>query len=263
VKAKRRYTFIATHGGRKGAHSKREVLRQQKKLTGMVDWICSVGREFVAEAHAKFNGSIDSMGSVNGLAELLPRMECVVACARKVNAGETVPASERIFSIFESHTELLIRGKAHKPVEFGHMVSISQTAEKFISFYRIEEKSRHDILVGDEAIEEHKKHFGEYPKEFAADKNYYGGSEHSAEWRKRIRVYSVGKKGRRDAVETKREHGMMFKLPQKFRAGCEGSISALKRVFGLCRCLYRGFNSFASSVGCTVFCHNLAVLCRQ
>ncbi|MFH0919126.1 MAG: transposase [Fibrobacterota bacterium] len=203
------------------------------------------------------------MAYVSELTTMLPRMECVVACAQKANSGVTVPASERIFSIFEPHTELLMRGKAHKPVEFGLMVSIGQTAEKFISFDRIEAKSQHDIQMGDEALKEHKKQFGEYPQEFAADKNYYGGQEHAAKWRERIRVYSVGKKGRRDVVETKREHGAMFRMLQQFRAGCEGSISTLKRVFGLCRCLYKGFNSFASSVGCTVFSHNLVVLCRQ
>jgi hypothetical protein len=75
-------------------------------------------------------------------------------------------------------------------------------------------------------------------------------------------VYAVGKKGRRDEAETEREHGVLFRLLQKFRAGCEGSISVLKRVFGLYRCLSRGFKSFASSIGSIVFCHNLVVLSR-
>ena len=50
---------------------------------------------------------------------------------------------------------------------------------------------------------------------------------------------------------------------QKVRAGIEGTISVLKRAFRLFRCPYRGFKSFASSVGCTVFCHNLVVLSRS
>ena len=142
------------------------------------------------------------------------------------------------------------------------MVSIGQTEEKFISYYCVEEKSRHDIYLGDEALKDHKKKFGSYPTGFAADKNYYGGPEHTAKWEKRITQYAVGKKGRRDEEETVREHSVVFRLLQKFRAGCEGSISVLKRAFGLFRCLNRGFNSFASSIGNTVFCHNLVVLSR-
>ena len=81
-------------------------------------------------------------------------------------------------------------------------------------------------------------------------------------WKARIAHYSVGKKGHRDEEETAREHSIVFRLLQKFRAGCEGSISVLKRAFGLVRCLNRGFNSFASSIGNIVFCHNLVILSR-
>jgi IS5 family transposase len=256
-KAKRYYTFIATHSTKQ--RSKRAVRRQMNKLIKMVEWINTIVMAFVRDARP---ASFGAMGLIEDLRQLLPLAERVVACARRVYQGETVPAADRIFSIFEPHTELLKRGKAHKPNEFGHMVTIGQTREKFISFYRVEEQSRHDLYLGDEAKKDHRKKFGCYPREFTADKNYYGGPEHSARWMKRIRVYSVGKKGKRDEEETRREHGMLFRLLQKFRAGCEGSISVLKRVFGLIRCLNRGFKSFASTIGSIVFCHNLVVLSR-
>ena len=221
-----------------------------------------MGREFLRSASTKKTTSVAVIGLLEALETMLPRVEQVVACARRAGKGEKVPAADRIFSIFEPHTELLIRGKARKPVEFGHMVTIGQTQEKFISFYGVERKSRHDIHLGDEALEDHKQKFGAYPDGFAADKNYYGGQEHAAKWKDRIPHYSVGKKGRRDEEETAREHSSMFRLLQKFRAGCEGSISVLKRVFGLTRCLNRGFNSFASTIGNIVFCHNLVILSR-
>jgi IS5 family transposase len=192
----------------------------------------------------------------------LPAMERVVAQSRRAFSGETVPARERIFSIFEDHAELLMRGKEHKPVEFGHLVQIGQTGQKFISFYAVEQRSRHDNVMGDVALEDHKASFGEYPNRFAADKNYYVSMEHIDEWEEEIDIFSVGKKGNRTAEEIAREHGMLFKLAQKFRAGCEGSISVLKRVFGLRRCLNRGFNSFASAIGCLVFSHNLVLLSK-
>ena len=261
-KVKRLYTFVSTHIGKKTKSTQRKVRRNATQLCDRVNQICTNSKAFLRNADAHGTASVVAVGLLVELREMLPRVEQVVACARRAGNGETVPAAERIFSIFEPHAELLKRGKARKPVEFGHMVTIGQTAEKFISFYCVEEKSRHDIHMGDEALKDHKKKFGIYPEGFAADKNYYGGPEHMDKWEKRIPQYAVGKKGRRDEEETVREHSIVFRLLQKFRAGCEGSISVLKRAFGLFRCLNRGFNSFASSIGNTVFCHNLVVLSR-
>jgi transposase, IS5 family len=261
AKIKKLYTFIATHGGQKRRGTQRKVRAFTRTLVERTDWVCGVSRDFIAHGETVSTG-IEACALLTELKRVLPLMEHVVLQARRAFSGETVPASERIFSIFEPHTELLMRGKAHKPVEFGHMVSIGQTVEKFISFCRVEEKSRHDRVIGDEAREDHRKKFGVYPTEFTADKNYYGGPEHTEKWEERIKVYSVGKKGKRNEQETEREHSYLFKLLQKFRAGCEGSISVLKRVFGLRRCLNRGFTSFASAIGCLVFCHNLVVLSK-
>lgn len=257
-KIKALYTFIATQGSRKKKATKRSVRKRMRKLLQCVSALHAKGIAFIANAVSI--GKSDAYDLLIDLSEILELVDHVVAQSQRAFDGEKVPASERIFSIFEPHTELLKRGKAHKPNEFGHMVSIGQTEEKFISYYNVEEKSRHDIVVGDEAKEDHKKKFGSYPRYFAADKNYYGGAEHTVNWEEEIEVYSVGKKGKRSDEEREREHGMLFRLLQKFRAGCEGSISVLKRVFGLARCLNRGFSSFASSIGCVVFCHNLVVL---
>jgi IS5 family transposase len=259
-KVKALFTFIATHSTRK--KSKRALRKRANKLIRSVDWICDVALEFLLHADSLSNIPYEAQAGLDELREKLPLMRQVVSCARRYYNGEKVPASERIFSIFEPHTELLKRGKVHKPVEFGHMVTIGQTEEKFISFYRVEEKSRHDKVLGDEALEDHKQKFGKYPKMFTADKNYYGGAEHLHQWEQRIDEYAVCKKGRRNEQETAREHSQMFRLLQKFRAGCEGSISVLKRVFGLYRCFFRGFKSFASSIGRIVLCHNLVLLSR-
>ena len=74
---------------------------------------------------------------------------------------------------------------------------------------------------------------------------------------------SIAKKGPRTEAETAREHHPIFRALQRFRAGIEGTISALKRVFKMCRCLYRSFRTFCSSVGAHVFAHNLIVLARR
>jgi len=261
AKMKQLYTFVATHSNKRNNATKRKVQRCRGVLIERTARHVEVCREFAANAQRRTTSPV-AAALAGELERMIPLYEQVVSQARRVHSGETVPASERVFSLFEPHAELLMRGKAHKPVEFGHMVSIGQSGQKFITYYNVEEQSRHDIEIGDEAIEHHKSIFGAYPEQFTADKNYYGGPEHLENWEEQIPVYSVGKKGKRTQEQIEREHGLLFRLLQKFRAGCEGSISVLKRVYGLRRCLNQGFNSFASSIGSMVFCHNLVLLAR-
>ena len=75
-------------------------------------------------------------------------------------------------------------------------------------------------------------------------------------------MVSIAKKGARTQAESEREHDPLFRHAQAFRAGIEGTISFLKRVLHLARCLNRGWEHFAATVGMTVFAHNLLVLAR-
>ena len=181
---------------------------------------------------------------------------------RRVLGGESVPNSEKIFSIFEPHTELLKRGKAAKPVEFGHMVLLHQVENKFISDYEVFEKRPSDESLVDGILENHQQLFGHLPENFAADKGFYESMEKLGKLEVIIPNVSIAKKGSRNPEETAREHAPIFKALQRFRAGIEGSISFLKRCFKLGRCLYRSFETFCSSVGSHVFAHNLVVLAR-
>ena len=83
-----------------------------------------------------------------------------------------------------------------------------------------------------------------------------------AELEEEMSLCAIGKRGRRTMEETIREHDEKFKAMQRFRAGVEGSISFLKRVFGMARCVNKGFKHFAITIGTTVFCHNLVILSR-
>jgi IS5 family transposase len=260
-KVKALFTYISTHCSKKNKSTIRTVNKKMRTLIERVEWIVEIAKHFAGNAQKKLSGGIEMFGLLQEIKEMIPLVVQVACQSRRawIN-NETVHAVERIFSIFEDHTELHKRGKARQPIEFGHLVTLGQTQEKFISYYMVEEQSRHDTVHKDEAIEDHKEKFGTYPKRFAADKNYHVSPEDTLEWEKEIKVYSVGKKGRRDNEETEREHTDVFRAAQRFRAGSEGSISVLKRAFGLKRCLNRGFKSFAATIGCLVFCHNLVLL---
>ena len=260
-KIKKLYTFIATHSRGKKKSIQRKLKRSMKTLIERVDSLCETTQVFIERAYQSCGSSITVQCLLSELERLLLLAQQVVSQAyRSQVLGEKVLAPERIFSIFEEHTELFKRGKAGSPVEFGHLVTLGQTKEKFISFYDVREKSLHDTELKDIALESHKEQFGSYPKKFTADKNYWVGTEDIENWEKDMELCAIAKKGRRNQAEYDREHSEDFKFMQRFRAGIEGSISVLKRAFGLDICQNRGFKSFASAVGYLVFCHNLVLL---
>lgn len=181
---------------------------------------------------------------------------------RRVLDGESVPNEEKIFSIFEPHTELLKRGKADKPIEFGHMIQIQQISGKLITDYAVFAKRPTEPELLEAALESHKDLFGRYPDNLAADKGYYGGREALDRLRRKISVVSIAKKGGRTAEETAREHDPLFRHGQRFRAGVEGTISYLKRVLRLTRCFNNGWDHFVATISQSILAHNLMILAR-
>ena len=181
---------------------------------------------------------------------------------RRIIDQETVPNEEKIFSIFEPHTELLIRGKAGKPIEFGHMIQIQQVQAKFITDYEVFETKPVEYQLLDSSIKRHKELFGKHPGQLSADKGYYESMEQITRLEKIIEVVAINKKGKRTEAETERETDPAFRHAQRFRAGVEGTISFLKRVLGLCRCCSKGWEHYAAMVGATVLAHNLLILAR-
>jgi IS5 family transposase len=189
-------------------------------------------------------------------------LKVVDQARRRVLQDEVVPNAEKLFSIFEPHTELLKRGKANKEVEFGHMVNICQVESKFITDYEVFAKKPVEHALIDGALDRHASLFGSMPVVLAADKGYWQDSFTRDHLRKQIEVVGIAKKGRCTQEEQAYERSLPFRLAQDFRAGVEGSISFLKRVLGLWRCMNKGFEHFVSTVASCVFAHNLLILSR-
>ena len=255
-KAKKLAFFIARSGKSPSKATQRKVLRSYRTLIDRVKWIADVAAKVSSRCSSVHFAAVE-------ISYYLPLVRKVIdQSERRVFKGEMVPATEKIYSLFESHTELLKRGKAGKPLEFGHKVLVAQTGQKFIHHYQVlpERKEDKDLLSG--ILKAHKELFETMPKVLATDKGFYQNMDQIHELEKTIQTVSMCKKGRRRADELARESTKEFKQGQCFRAGCEGSISVLKRAFKLGRCLFKGFKHYAASVGLAVFCHNLVLLAR-
>jgi IS5 family transposase len=255
-KVKKLSYFIARNGGSKNKRKRRKVKGVYRTLIGRVRWIVGVAEEM-----------LEVLGTENPygreLGHYIPLVQRIIDQAEKrVFEGIILPASQKVYSLFEGHTELLIRGKARKPVEFGHKVLLAQTKEKFIHHYEVLPEQRNDADLLEPAMTTHERLFGEAPDVLATDKGFYKSMEQIENLEETIETVSIGKKGRRTPEQRTRERTEAFAAGQRFRAGCEGSISVLKRVFKLGLCWFKGFKNYAASVGCAVFCHNLIVLTR-
>ncbi len=255
-KIKKLAIYIARNASSKRKSTQREVKRQYALLIQRVRWIHGV-------AKAVYDTVSITDYDVAALGHYLPLVDKIVDQAdKRILKGKKVPPDEKLYSLFESHTELIVRGKAGKPIEFGHKILIAQTAEKYIHHYQVMEKQIADKDLLAPAVEAHKNLFGSYPQMLTTDKGFYESMQQIAELEGKIPVVSIAKKGRRTQAELERETSEVFMDGQRFRAGSEGSISVLKRAFKLGRCLFKGYKNYAASVGFAVLCHNLVLLTK-
>lgn len=255
-KIKKLYTFIGRNISSKSKATQRKVKKQYRLLIQRVRWIHQTAQNVLFQA--------ESAGyDIEALAHYLPLVARIVKQAdQRILQGIKLAADEKLYSLFEEHTELIKRGKAGKAIEFGHKVLLAQTGEKFIHHYVVMPTRREDKDLLQPALDAHKSLFGQYPEVLAADKGFYESMQKIEFLEETIPTVSIAKKGRRNSQELARETSEDFREGQRFRAGSEGSISVLKRAFHLDRCRFKGFKNYAASVGLAVLCHNLILLTR-
>jgi IS5 family transposase len=177
---------------------------------------------------------------------------------RRVLQGETVPAEEKLYSIFEPHTDLIKRGKTLKPVEFGHKVFLAESSHGLITDYRVLDGNPVDSDHVQVSLDHHQKTFQRSPEDYAADRGFYSVENvQNCKDAGVSRVCIPQRGGQRTAEQEELERSRVFKKGQKFRAGIEGRISVLFRGRGMKRCLFKGRERFEILVGAAVLANNL------
>jgi IS5 family transposase len=177
---------------------------------------------------------------------------------RRVLLGEQVPSEQKVYSIFEPHTDLIKRGKVLKPVEFGHKVFLAESAQGLITDYRVLKGNPADSDQVEASLERHQQTFQHPPEWYAGDRGFY-----SADNVQRCRDAEVGevcipqRGGKKTAGQEALERSKAFKKAQRFRVGIEGRISVLFRGRGMKRCRAKGRERFEILVGAAVLANNL------
>jgi transposase, IS5 family len=179
---------------------------------------------------------------------------------RRVFRGESVSASEKIVSIFEPHTDIIIKG--NREIEYGHKVCLTTGASALVTDVIVEQGNPADATLATKMIERQKAIFGKSPDQTSFDGGFATRANLTA-------LRAIGVRDvvfhRRCGIEVKdmASSRRVYTKLRAFRAGIEGTISFLKRTFGLERCTWRGFSSFRAYVHCSVLACNLLVMARR
>lgn len=181
---------------------------------------------------------------------------------RRILKGEQVPAQEKIVSIFEEHTDIIVRGKEAKPVEYGHKIWLNEVEGGIVSHYRILDGNPSDEKQWKPSLKAHIQTFQQPPIQASADRGLSSDPNETLAHDLGVRYVVIPKRGYRSKTRLRHEHKAWFVKGHHWHAGVEGRISVLKRTHGLGRCLNHGETGFQCWVGWGVIAGNLAVLGR-
>ncbi|MGH9339172.1 MAG: ISNCY family transposase, partial [Acidobacteriota bacterium] len=250
-RAKRRAYQIAQGRGKKREERYRDLLKISRKTYGY--------------AQAALQGSLTG-GDGQSLAlwialenygKLMARV--IDQTERRVLRGEEVPAEEKVVSIFEEHTDIIKKGG--RETVFGHKLFLNCGRSGMMTHCVIERGNPGDAPQLQPLLQAHRDLYGSYPRQIAADRGFYSGA--NLKWAKGegIEDAALARKGSVKISDLVRS-SWIYKQLTRFRAGIEGCISHLKRVFGLDRCTWKGWEHFKQYVRASVVAYNLLVLAR-
>ena len=175
---------------------------------------------------------------------------------RRVLEGEQVATEEKIYSIFETHTDLIKRGKIQKPIEFGHKIFLAESAHGLITQYRVLEGNPPDHVHVKPSLQRHQETFGWAPAWYSSDRGFF--SDENIKACPQVKLVCIPQRGGKRTSERQAfERSPEFKKGQRFRAGIEGRISVLFRGRGMKRCLAEGRDRFEVLIGAAVLTNNL------
>jgi transposase, IS5 family len=180
---------------------------------------------------------------------------------RRVLHGEQVPTDDKLYSVFEPHTDLIKRGKVRAPVEFGHKVFLAESGRGLITQYQVLRGNPADQGHVESSLDRHRAVFAAAPALYSADRGFFNEENLQTCRTAGVTLTCIPQAGgmrsrERDAFEKSRA----FIRGQRFRAGIEGRISVLFRGRGMKRALVEGDEHFELFVGAAVLANNLLVI---
>jgi transposase, IS5 family len=236
--------------------------RAYRKLVGVAQASLDHAHQVVALLTPQ-RGNRKAVALRTTLAQVMPLLQRVLEqTRRRVFQGQSVPAAEKVVSVFEPHTAIIQRGKVPPhDTEFGRKVWYSEVDGGLVSEYR--------LLLGNPpdtqdqwatSLHHHRALFGHPPTTATADRGVYSRANEALALSARIPEVALPQPGAKTPERSAYEAQPWFKAALRFRAGIEGRLSVLRGPRGLRRCLNRGEAGMERWVGWGVITNNLVVM---
>jgi IS5 family transposase len=260
---KLRVLDIARAARSKAKQSREKLTQAYGKLLNSTSRVVGQAKRFSKEiaAGVKRASSIRKQLVLEGLGQeldaMVPLIKQVMKQTRaRIFRGDT-RAEGKILSLFEPSTEIIRKGKAGKPNEFGKMVKLQEAENQIVIDYEVYAQRPHDSELLIAAIETHQAMLGRAPRLVAADAAFYSAKNEAAAKAKGVKRVCIPNRSTKSIERRREQKKRWFRNGQKWRTGCEGRISVAKRRHGLNRCRYKGDAGMKRWVGLGVIADNL------
>ena len=252
---KRRYRIVNTSSKEKREEAYKDLLKVSRETE-------RYGESCIEQLEKRVReGDIEARVYRDNLRGYLESLNTIInQTERRVLDGEKVEAKDKLVSIFETHTDILSKGK--RKVVFGHKILLSGGKSNLILDCMIERGNWSDAENFKKGIERLKERYAVHPEEITTDGGFASKDNYDFAVGERIKKVLFTKKCTSKIVELVKTSRAYRKL-KKFRAGIEGCISAAKRAYGLSRCTWKGWQSFQSYVWLGVMAFNLSIMAES
>src|SRR6478672_11752933 len=262
--AGRRMRVDTTRAARSRAKQSRERLnRAYGKLLNATSRVVGQAKRFSKEivGGTKRARSVLQQLALEGLRQELDAMVPLVKQVMKqtrarIFRGDT-HTEGKLLSVFEPSTEIIRKGQAGKPNEFGKMVKLQEAEDQIVIDYEVYDRrpSDSDLLIA--AIETHRAMLGRPPHMVAADAAFYSAKNEAAARAQGVKRVCIPNRSTKSPERKREQRKRWFRNGQKWRTGCEGRISVSKRRHGLNRCRYKGDAGMKRWVGLSMIADNI------
>ena len=256
---KHRILEIARASRDKSEKGKQKLAAAYSKLLEITSRVVGQAKMFSAEITGKVKRGPRKVlqKAKQQLDEMIPRVQQVLRQTRqRVLSGDT-RAEGKIVSVFEPQTEVIRKGKAGKPTEFGKLVKIQEAENQIVTHYEVFDERPSDSALLIPSIERHLEQFGHAPQMAAADAGFFSAANEAKAEELGVERVAVPSQSTKSQQRKERQKQRWFKKAQKWRTGCEGRISVLKRRHGVNRSRYKGTAGMRRFVGLGVIADNL------
>ena len=271
VRSARRRARLIGQWSRSTAKQQRHRQAKKEAFTQMYGELIQIARTTLdqagqaAEQLSEQKSNLISEGLVLQFNELRSLIERVIdQSVRRVLQGETVPAQEKVASLWEPHTQIICRGKpAPHETEFGHKVNYAEVEHGLISDWQVITKGNPpDAEMLPPLLRQHCQRFGHAPRMLAGDRGLFSPDNECLARSLGVEQIAIPHTGQRTPERIRYEKQDWFKKGQRFRNGIEGRISVVKRTVQLKRCPAHGSDGFERWIGWGILVANLVIIAR-